>query len=79
MEGSESQQRLQIAQDAFPVGAKVCNTRIGNVGIVCGKPFFERTVDSIFIPVAYSGQEFFEDTRTLITVRSVKKGALRNT
>ena len=66
MEGSELQQRLQIAKDSFPVGSKVCNSRIGTIGIVCDTPCFEPGIDTVFIPVSYGGNPAFEDTRTLI-------------
>lgn len=78
MEKSEIQQKLLIAQYSFPIGVKVCNTHIGNVGTVSGKPFHEANANCVFIPVTYREQECVEDIGSLVTIVTVKKDKSRN-
>lgn len=79
MEESETTQRMQIASNSYPQGVKVYNTKIGNVGIVCGSPIHRLNTDSIFIPVSYAGDEHLEDIETLVVVIPVKRGTVQNT
>ena len=78
MEENTLQQKLQIAKHNFPVGCKVCNYKIGSVGIICGEPFVDLESQKIFLPVIYQGQKFFEHSEGIFKVSTVKKGVGRH-
>lgn len=78
MEKNTLQQKLQIAKDRFLLGVKVCNYKIGSVGIVSDEPFIDVKSNKIFIVVTYEEREFYEDVDYLFLVNSVKKGVKRH-
>ena len=78
MEKDTLHQKLDMAITGFPVGCKVCNHRVGSVGVVCGEPILDLSSQRIFIPVTYE-KEHLEDSEMIFTVKTVKKGIHRNT
>lgn len=78
MEKTTLQQKLEMAMFDFPVETKVCNYKIGTVGVVCGEPFVDLTSRKIFVPVSYNNQEFHEDAEMILKIRTVKKGLKRH-
>ena len=78
MEKNILQQKLEIAKEEFPIGAKVCNVKIGTIGTVSGEPIADLRHHKIFLPVTYEEQEFHEDAECLFVVKTVKKGLKRD-
>ena len=78
MEKNTLQQKFDMAIMEFLTGSKVCNYKIGTVGIVSGHPIVSFHNSKIFIPVSYDGKDFFEDAEQIFVVKSVPKGVKRN-
>ena len=78
MEKNTLQQKLEISKEDFPVGAKVCNFKVGTVGTVSGEPFVDLNLQRIFIPVVYEEQSFHEDAEQVFAVKIVKKAQKRH-
>lgn len=78
MEENTLQQKLQIARHGFPVGCKVCNYKIGTVGIVTGEPFVDLHINKVFLSVEYGNREFLEDAEGIFRINTVKKGVSRH-
>lgn len=78
MEKNTLQQKFDMAIAEFSIGSKVCNYKIGTVGIVSGQPIVSFQNSKIFIPVSYDGKDFFEDAEQIFVVRSIPKGSRRN-
>jgi len=78
MEKDTLQQRLEIAEVSFPIGAKVCNLRLGSVGIISGKPFISESMTFIFLPVDYPYGQVHDDIESLFVIKTVKKGVRKH-
>ena len=72
MEPNTLEQKYEILTGSFPVGTKVCNIRIGSVGLVVSMP---RVFDQmVFLRVKYDFGTYDENTDLLVPVQSVRKG-----
>jgi hypothetical protein len=78
MEKNTLQQKIEIAKAGFPVGCKVCNVKLGSVGIVSGEPFTEDPPSKVFVPVSYNGVMHQEDAEYIVKISSVTKGVKRH-
>ena len=78
MEKDTLHQKLDMAITGFPVGCKVCNHRVGSVGLVCGEPVLDLSSQRIFIPVMIDDRKFYEDADQLFVIKTVKKGVSRH-
>lgn len=77
MEQDTLQQKLQLAIDRFPIDCKVCNYKVGSVGIVCDAPFVDLEYQKVFLPVIYGGNRYYEDVDQIFVVNTIKKGVKR--
>lgn len=68
MEKNALQQKVEIVKVEFPIGCKICNIKLGSIGIVSGEPLIETTVSKIFVPVSYGDAVYQDDVECIIKI-----------